>query len=371
MYTRTLLSACLLLIAHLLPGQTRETLVRGTVNCEMPDTLIIVRTYDDFRSSLGDTVPISPDGSFSHLLKGEYTDEFEIILVSDVYDGAFNPAVIYTDSDSLWVEIDCSQERLRSSVTGSNMTDERHTFDTLEYEQFYPLYEEVSNTETDPDRLASKIDSLLLERFKWQFDYFSGTPTVLGLSKYYSLISNFLVRSSEIVEMAKHIRPHHEFWMQAFPNHPLAAVTDKVYLSLITVQVGGEFRDITIQTDDHHLELSEVVKENKYVLLDLWSPWCGSCIKKSKEVRQHYADLNDSGLEVVSICGGVDTEEKFEQAVERFDYPWTVYPEISNQNLLWFTYGIPRAGGQQFLIDQDGKIVMISPSIDELLTLLE
>jgi PAS domain-containing protein len=46
-----------------------------------------------------------------------------------------------------------------------------------------------------------------------------------------------------------------------------------------------------------------------------------------------------------------------------------VYPEVSDAQKIWRKYGFESGGGGQILINGDGIIVAVNPSVEEILSL--
>ncbi|MBQ6074078.1 MAG: AhpC/TSA family protein [Bacteroidales bacterium] len=56
-------------------------------------------------------------------------------------------------------------------------------------------------------------------------------------------------------------------------------------------------------TEGKPVSLSSVVDNpaNRYVILDFWATWCGSCIKSIPTLKEMYGKYHDKGLEIFSI----------------------------------------------------------------------
>ncbi len=58
----------------------------------------------------------------------------------------------------------------------------------------------------------------------------------------------------------------------------------------------------------------------RYVILDFWGSWCGSCIKGMPKMKEYYARYKDR-FEIVGVdCS--DTEAKWKAAVKEHALPW-------------------------------------------------
>lgn len=119
------------------------------------------------------------------------------------------------------------------------------------------------------------------------------------------------------------------------------------------------------------MAVSSYINKNKLTLIDLWAPWCGPCIKKSRDVQEIYDEIKPKGFGVIAVIGGIEDEEQYYKAIQKYDYPWGMFMELQNKNQIWEKYNISKSGGSQFLIDRKGEIRAINPSTEEIKKILE
>lgn len=88
------------------------------------------------------------------------------------------------------------------------------------------------------------------------------------------------------------------------------------------VELGQQFIDFTLQTvDGKDVNLAELIKNNKVVLVDFWASWCGPCRHENPVVKAAYEKYHDKGLEIVGVS--VDRNESaWLQAVEEDALPY-------------------------------------------------
>lgn len=117
---------------------------------------------------------------------------------------------------------------------------------------------------------------------------------------------------------------------------------------------GAEAPDFTLNDlNGQPLTLSSL--RGKYVVLDFWGSWCGSCIQDIPSMKKYYEKYKDR-LEILGIDSH-DKEEKWRAAVEKHEIPWlnvrsTDDPDVS---LLYAIYVFPT----KIVIDPAGKIAKI------------
>ena len=69
------------------------------------------------------------------------------------------------------------------------------------------------------------------------------------------------------------------------------------------------------------VQLAQVRADNRYVLLDFWASWCGSCRVEFPHMMEAYELFSDQGFEIVSFTIDED-REAWEAASAEEDLPW-------------------------------------------------
>lgn len=120
------------------------------------------------------------------------------------------------------------------------------------------------------------------------------------------------------------------------------------------IELGQPFIDFTLQTaDGKDVNLAELIKNNKVVLVDFWASWCGPCRHENPVVKAAYEKYHDKGLEIVGVS--VDKNEAaWLQAVEEDALPYIQVRDaegVAGDN--YAVVYIP----SNFLYDQDGVMI--------------
>ncbi|KGE13333.1 peroxiredoxin family protein [Sphingobacterium deserti] len=129
-------------------------------------------------------------------------------------------------------------------------------------------------------------------------------------------------------------------------------------------KVGDLFPNISLEdTSGIVHSVSEKLKHSEYLLVDFWASWCGPCIQKMNEIRDYYPSMDRKRFEVLTIS--IDKErDAWLRAIGEHRYPWVEVwsspqgPQLSD----FFIPTIPL----NYLLGEDGRIVKINASIDEL-----
>jgi len=132
---------------------------------------------------------------------------------------------------------------------------------------------------------------------------------------------------------------------------------EKDRVSQKTVANGKHFKNIIAEdVNGVSSDLSEIVKKNKYTLLEMWASWCGPCRAQFPHLKKAYKEYHDKGFEIYALS--MDTsKERWVKAMEEENVQWlnlVDYKAFKGEAALSYgVKGIPAA----FLINSEGIIV--------------
>lgn len=110
---------------------------------------------------------------------------------------------------------------------------------------------------------------------------------------------------------------------------------------------------IAIDFANNQQNLKEVLKKNKYTMLEFWASWCAPCRAEIPNMKEAYEKFHEKGFEVYSVS--IDKSKKaWEKASNKEDIPWinTLNGESGAKHTYAVT-GVPT----NFIIDSNGTIV--------------
>lgn len=125
-----------------------------------------------------------------------------------------------------------------------------------------------------------------------------------------------------------------------------------------SVVTGAQFKEVLGKDiNGKEVKLSDMVKANKVVLLDIWASWCGACREEFPHLKQVYAKYRSKGFEVFAIS----TDERQKDWIKAMaeDKTTDSWPQLhdgrgESANVA-MDYGV-NSYPSKFLITQDGKI---------------
>ncbi len=102
--------------------------------------------------------------------------------------------------------------------------------------------------------------------------------------------------------------------------------------------------------------LADVLKVNRYVLIEFWASWCSPCRAEIPFLKEAYAKYSLKGFEIVSFS--LDHEkEKWAKASEDDGITWIDVGDLRAHNspvvALYGVTGIP----DNYLVNSEGEIV--------------
>jgi peroxiredoxin len=137
-----------------------------------------------------------------------------------------------------------------------------------------------------------------------------------------------------------------------------------------TIKVGGTYIDFSApDLNGNIVKLSDVIKD-KYALIDLWSSWCGPCIRNSRALIPVYEEFKDKGFTVCGVAAEIKNTDQLIKRMEIEKFPWINLVDLDHKNHIWYKYGIQNSGGGTFLVDPKGMILAIQPFPDEVRKIL-
>lgn len=215
------------------------------------------------------------------------------------------------------------------------------SFTELEKEAFRIMYYKISSA-------VRKIEKeYLLELYAKSTD--SEKLLILAYSNMFPLEK----RDSVLNSLSQNVKSGYTF---AYLKEQTANYKQQE-LNKSTVAVGKRFKDFsTRNVENKECRLGDVVKKNKYTLLEFWASWCGPCRGEIPHLKQCYEEFHAKGFEIFSYSLD-NKKENWLKASQKENFGWINTSDLdvwdSPAAKLYFVGGIPA----NFLIDQNGTIV--------------
>lgn len=332
-------------------------------------------------------------------------------------DAPYSPIIIFPDKEEITLKLYPPQNSELNVINGGKMNDRLQDYKKFESElatkmeietkeisdslgalrasgnYYFPematLYDQLRNSKSAEENniIYAKMDSLretgreftqsaallnekMLDASKnfisQKYDYIEENPSI---ASYYVLISDLMVFDEKFQDLERIAKVNKKL-SQEFENNLYSELSSDLINGLRSVKVGSDFIDFTLPDIDGNKHTLSEVSEGKYTLVDLWAPWCGPCIAQSRSMVPVYHEFSKYDFIVVGIAGQFDDIKSVETRLEKDNYPWITLIEYPSDESIWNDYGVKWSGGIMFLLDKNGKIVLINPSPDEVRNVL-
>ncbi len=146
-------------------------------------------------------------------------------------------------------------------------------------------------------------------------------------------------------------------------------LSDRV-VRMKAVAVGQPFTDFSLPSPEGEMvNLGDIVKANKVVLIDFWASWCGPCRREMPTIVRAYELYKGKGLEIVGVSQDY-TAEAWANGIKNLGITWPQMSALKG----WDNEGVKLyaiASIPSTVIIKDGVIVAKNLYGDELINKLD
>jgi thiol-disulfide isomerase/thioredoxin len=414
----SLLILCLSLIISACSQKEKTCIINGKViNRPLSTQLILTKSFEDSRSKSAEIINIK-DSAFQFEINFKYVEAYTLIFNDEHEQGRMRPIIFFTSNDTIKMELYPMNDYEKNVISGGfenkmfsehkkkemNETEEKtkvirdsmqilKTNDTYNSQAMKSLKKKLENTEIEEeeDKIYVQINELyesgealspVAKSLRAQYDSIiklindkelSYIKSNVSIFNYYSLIRTIInTKYSKDFSSFDELSMLQKKYAEKYKSHPYTKYSNEVMWRFANMKPGGNFYDFTLpDTTGTKYTLSEEIK-GKYAFIDIWAPWCGPCIAKSRDMKPVFDSYKDKGFTIVGVASKYDEFENVIKLLEKDKYPWKTLidkPEIDSR--INEHYGIEMAGGGCVLVDKTGKIVLVNPTVEEVKKVLE
>lgn len=277
----------------------------------------------------------------------------------------FNDTLLFQESERLRNENRCYSEKMQECLkTLKNKNVNR--------DSIYKVMQQLELTGEMYTPEMQKVNRKFIKRTEQmnlaELEY-ARKPSLNGL---YILTEHLkkVVEYGYKIETAGIIQLYREKYQRKFGGHPLALQVER-YINALSLKKGGHFIDFTApDLQGNMVKASEYIR-GKVALIDLWASWCGSCRRSSMSMLPVYREFKDKGFTILGVARESKDTREMEAAIQKDGYPWLNLVELNDRGAIWYKYGVGNAGGITLLVDQQGVILAVRPTADEVREILQ
>jgi peroxiredoxin len=156
------------------------------------------------------------------------------------------------------------------------------------------------------------------------------------------------------LELAKQLGDHREAVLTKLQIES----AKKTYAKRASLDVGKVIKDFKAPNlEGEVIQLSEVLKKNKYVLVELWASWCKPCRAEIPHMKRAYEAFHKKGFEIVSFS--IDDKRKaWEKASKEENIPWINSSDLKGSDSpVYIMFTQPAVPANWLVEASTGKII--------------
>ena len=414
----SLLIVCMGLMVSACTQKEKTCVIAGKVNNRPQSSeLRLTKYFVDFRSQSYVRIPIE-DGAFNYEFNFKDIEAYSLVFEDEIKQGIMRPIIFFSTKDTIKMELYPMDEYLKNEIKGGEKNQEFYEYkkktmtelmskkepindsirvleinDNYHNQLMKDLFEKLGNTENQEEKykmytqinkmyesgeglslaakkLHDKSNSISKLFHQKELEYLKENITI---PSYFILTQNILnVENAPEIFNLDTLTLLQKKYAAKLKKHPYTQYSTEILWRFSNKKPGGDYFDFTLpDLKGKEYTLSNEIK-GKYALINIWAPWCGPCIAKSREIKPIFEDFKSRGFTVIGVASKYETLESVENLLEKDSYPWITLidkPEIDSR--INEHYGIEMAGGGCVLVDKEGKVVLIDPTAEEVKQVLE
>ena len=289
------------------------------------------------------------------IFKGECDTPKVRMLISSV---ALNGGPIVVENGNINVQLDYGMRRW-----GSPLNDDLQMFYDERGAMAHKVESAIAYIASGKNIEAEQRDSLSIMVAKAKRDFINTLQRTIG-GNMDNALGAFLLTQSEEYFLPSELYSIMSMIPENIRDKRFNVVYSRVKdaasrkIRAVATAVGCNYINFELpDINGNKIMLSEIVKNNKYTLLDFWASWCAPCRQEMPQIKKIAADYSRKGVAVVSLS--LDSNDKeWRDGVSSLEMNWTQLCEPKSGSAeVASAYGVESIP-ELLLIDSEGKIIL-------------
>lgn len=355
--------------------------VTGRVDDPREKEVMLFETFSDVHNGRYTKVPVK-QGEFALNIQTSRLKRYYVVLTSEYESGSMRVADFIVEPADVHITIpratDEGDDVIRISSRGpeNTMAMRYIAFRDSLFKAYEPLLRSLAappSTAADTSReerqeapsVKQKYEQITDEMGLKKAEWIASHVCFYSLSRIMNDLSSFAPPRTR--ERLTEI--YYEKFARFMPSHPYHESILHVAAAL-QLKPGRKYIDYLVPDERGRDVMLSSLYQGKLIYINLWASWCGSCRRHAKSLIPLYNKYKDRGFQIISFARET-RKGAMEEAEEREGYPWKSQVELNDRHQIWLRNGLGDAGGGGYLIDNNGTILAVYPSAEELEAILK
>ena len=352
MNKKTIITILLALAALTSKAQVKSHVIGSVAEGTTPVELVIYRDGEDPKDSK--LRPVVKDRHFECDVEDAQIERWHIVDFGEVMEkGITLRSGEFFSEDGATVTIRLDGDKFDIQSTGK----EYQAWHAMEQEaeaKFMPAYGKLD--ENDNATMAA----LENEYHQWTLDYYKTHPMLGFLFELDGRLKGFHFNDTGLATM---LDIYHRQYTALYTDHPVhQRIAEQEAMGYQIC--GRKYNDYNVRTMDGQQVRASTYYKDKLTLVICWASWCSPCIREACDIIPIYNEYHNRGLNVFSLAHEFKSSDAMRKAVECHAFPWPCLVDLDDE------FGVFKKHGTQnsalFLINQEGIIISVPNSVDEL-----
>ncbi len=406
-----LLLLCLYFCIPVVSAQKNAAVtIKAKVHDRDSDVIYLIPRTESLRSEKKISISVK-NNQFEYSFTPEHIEAYELVFEDEYSNGVWVPVTFFPDTSIIYMDLYPQDEHTKNTIRGGSYNTAYYRFKALTDESFkaaetaaaqklnqlsreeklnskeyyevlyglrnrkenespQPYYEKMDILRktgmhlSDTGQIAQQAyDSIYREKLRWKYAAMQQSPHP---SYFYILYEDLIYRSERFPEMLPEFEAITQVYSDLYPGSIYSQKAVEKVNGMKNIYPGKYYIDVTAaQLNGDSIQLSSLMT-SQLTLLNLWGSWCGPCIDKTRKILPLYEQYRSKGFNIIGIAREFGNTNALLSRIKNDNFNFTHLIELNDQFGIWSKYGVQNAAGIMVLVDREGKILAVNPTLEEI-----